>query len=625
MSVVLPGGPHAVVPGGPLLTRIVDQAVAGVLAVAIIAELALLFGNTMARLLIHQDFVWTSEAAQFPLAIMMWLGAPFALRRGLHISVRVVLDRVSPDVASIFEAAAQWFVICTGLGLLLVLFNAMQQDFGVKTPILQLPETAYLVPAPLGVCLLIGLGLGGLKGTRSRRTLIVGGCSLLFVLVLVFLGPQVAVNLSSEQVLLGFIALGIVALFTGVPIAFVLLGIPLIFLTVSGIAPPSTVILRIQDATQQVVLVTIPFFILAGALMATGGLAARLSDMIASLVGHFRGGLYYVLVIFMFFFSGLSGSKAADMAAVGRTMSSSLERGKYLRGESAACLAACGAMYETVPPSITLLVLSSVTGLSLASLFLAGVLPAVVLAVGTMVWIFIRRDNFAVVTLPPSSWRQRARAVVRSVPALVLPVILVGGIVTGIGDPVEVSSFAVVYALIASLVLGRGTVASDSWRSLGDASALTGMILLLVAAASAFSWVLTVSLIPQDLAQALQQLSGVPVVFLAASVLALVVMGAILEGLPAIVIFPPLLIPVAAGLGIGALHYSIVLVLAMGVGFFLPVIGIGSYMACAIVGTDVRSITRPLLGYSGVVLAIVLLIAFIPALTQTFPNLAGAR
>ncbi|MHB8589602.1 MAG: TRAP transporter large permease [Candidatus Dormibacteraceae bacterium] len=624
-SIVLPSRGYADVPGGPGVVRAIDRAVEGALVVSILAELVLLFGNTMIRLLVHQDFVWTSEAVQFPLAVMMWLGAPFALRRGLHISVRVFLDRVPASVAEIFEAVAQWLVVGTGLGMLLVLSNAMQQDFGVKTPILQLPETAYLVPAPFGVCLLIGLGLSGLKRTQWWKTLAIGGCLALLAAVLVLVGPQLASGLSSQAVLLGLIVLGIVSLLIGVPIAFVLINTSFLFLILSGIAPPSTVILRIQDATQQVVLVTIPFFILAGALMATGGLATRLSDMIGSLVGHFRGGLYYVLVIFMFFFSGLSGSKVADMAAVGRTMSPALARGRYLKGESAACLAACGAMYETVPPSITLLVLSSVTGLSLASLFLAGFLPAVVLALGTMLWIFIRRDRFAVAATAPSSWAFRVRAVGRSLPALVLPVILVGGIVTGIGDPVEVSSFAVVYALIASLFFGRRTMVSDSWRSLCDASALTGMILLLVAAASAFAWVLTVSFIPQDLAEALQLLRGLPIAFLVASVLALVAMGAILEGLPAIVILPPLLIPVATAAGISALHYSVVLVLAMGVGFFLPVVGIGSYMACAIVGTDMKSITRPLVGYACVILLIVLVIAFVPSITLTLPNLVGGR
>ncbi|MGH3756457.1 TRAP transporter large permease subunit [Actinophytocola sp.] len=605
-------GPHS-----PL--RWLDQVAEAILGVAILAELVLLFGNTIARWIGGREYAWTYEVAQLALTIMMFVGGPVAYRHGLHIAVRVLLDRLPERVRLVCESVSNWLLVAIGVVGTVISIPVLVDEWTVQTQLLGWPQAVFIVPATVGMAMIAVFGLErAWQGLASLRV----GVPVAVVVVLVANTRELWVyNITLTALLVASLVVFVALLLIGTPIAFVLAAVPITYLFLTGAAPTSTVILRMEDSTQDIVLLAIPFFILAGSLMSTGGLASRLSRLVHSLVGHFRGGLYYVVVIFMFLFSGLSGSKAADMAAVGRTLSDPLDRAGYDRREATACLAASGAMYETIPPSIALLVLGSVTGLSISSLFLAGIVPAAVLAIVMMTVIFLRVRHSGMPKLARPSWRERGGAVWTGIPALLLPVILIGGILGGIGSPTEVSSFGVIYGLLAGLVLERKATLRGFWSSVKETAALTGMILFVVSAASSFAWILTISGVPQALGSVVSSLDGHPTIFVLLSVVLLVIMGAVLEGLPAIIIFAPLLIPVATAMGIDPLHYGIVLVLAMGLGFFMPGVGVGSYIACGIMRTDIESVSKPLLRYEVALFVGLLLLALVPVITLALPRL----
>ena len=328
-----------------------------------------------------------------------------------------------------------------------------------------------------------------------------------------------------------------------------------------------------------------------------------------------------VIVVCMYIVSGISGSKIADIAAVGTTMKDTMRREGYDAGETAAVLASGAVMGETVPPSIAMLVLASVTSLSIGTLFVAGLLPAAVMAACLMVLIYFRagrRDSTR-----KASPAEIGRAGVRAIPALVAPLILIGGIVSGIATPTEVSSTAVIYALVLAAGFYRALTFRQFWRVLASTAAQAGMVLFITSTASTFSWSLTLAKMPQSIAALFSVLHGSAALFLLATIVTLVLMGALLEGLPALLIFGPLLLPLAPAFGINPLQYGLLLIIAMGLGAFSPPIGVGMFVTCSICDTSMENAARHMVPYL-VVLAIgLLLVAFVPWFSLVGPALMG--
>jgi tripartite ATP-independent transporter DctM subunit len=277
-------------------------------------------------------------------------------------------------------------------------------------------------------------------------------------------------------------------------------------------------------------------------------------------------------------------------------------------------------MGETVPPSIAMLVLASVTSLSIGTLFAAGLLPAAVMALCLMLLIHFRSRGRAR-TAAPHSLRDIARAGVSALPALMAPLILIGGIVSGIATPTEVSSTAVMYALVLSLVLYRSLKAKPLWRVMANTAAQAGMVLFITSTASTLSWSLTLAKIPQQIAALFNVLHGSASLFMLATIVTLTLMGALLEGLPALLIFGPLLLPMAAPFGIDTVQYGIVMIIAMGLGAFSPPIGVGMFVTCSIADTTMENATRHMLPYLAVLVIGLLMIAFVPWFSLIVPRL----
>jgi len=374
------------------------------------------------------------------------------------------------------------------------------------------------------------------------------------------------------------------------------------------------------DGTGNFVLLALPFFILAGLIMERGGISLRLVRFVHALVGHLRGGLLHVMVLSMYLVSGLSGSKTADVAAVGSVMRDMLRKERVDVAEGAAVLAASAAMGETVPPSIAMLVLGSITTLSMAALFVGGLIPAAVVALCLMVLIWLRARRSGAPVSGRAPFRTVAASGVAAILPLLMPVILFAGILFGVATPTEVSSFAVVYGLILSFLVYRELDLAGFMRTVLDSATLAGMVLFILGAASGFSWTLTVAYLPQRLVDLLQGINNNTALFLVGSIALLIVVGSVLEGLPALIVLAPLLLPIAGQIGLSELHYGIVLLIAMGIGAFLPPAGVGFYVACAIMRTGIEGASRAMVPYLIVLIIALLIVAFVPWFTVALPN-----
>jgi tripartite ATP-independent transporter DctM subunit len=291
-------------------------------------------------------------------------------------------------------------------------------------------------------------------------------------------------------------------------------------------------------------------------------------------------------------------------------------------GELVALLSSSGAMSETIPPSLVLITIGSATGVSIAALFTGGVLPAAVmaLALAAVVWAHCRKEVIDVATGPwsPAYWPTVRRTLVLALPGLALPFLIRAAVVEGVTTATEVSTVGIMYALIAGWIINKGLPWQRLGTMLAETAALSGAILLIIGAATAMAWALTQSGFSRDLVTALAGVPGGHYTFLILSIIAFVALGSILEGIPAIVLFGPLMFPIAKEIGIHEVHYAMVVVLAMGIGLFMPPFGVGYYTACAIGRIAPEKGMKSIVPYMLALMAGLILVAFVPWLSIGF-------
>jgi tripartite ATP-independent transporter DctM subunit len=384
---------------------------------------------------------------------------------------------------------------------------------------------------------------------------------------------------------------------SGVPIAFCFGLATFGYLAVATTMPLTVVVSRMDEGMSHLILLAVPLFVFLGLLIEMTGMARAMVRFLASLLGHVRGGLSYVLVGAMYLVSGISGAKAADMAAVAPVLFPEMEKRGAKRGDLVALLSATGAQTETVPPSIVLITIGSVTGLSISALFIGGLLPAVVLGAGLCLVVWWRHRGESLEGVKRANAREIGRSLLIALPAIALPFVIRAAVIEGVATATEVSTIGIAYAVVMGLFVYR----QFDWRRLRpmlvDTASLSGAILLIIGAATAMAWALTQSGFSNALADFMGALPGGGTTFLAVSVLAFIILGSLLEGIPAIVLFGPLMFPIAHKLGIHDIHYAMVVVLSMGLGLFAPPFGVGYYAACAISRIHPDEGMKPIIGY----------------------------
>lgn len=603
--------------------KTIDRVAETILVAALVGELLVVIVNVLGRSFGQTGFLWTPEISQIALSTMTFIGGVVAYRRAQHAPVRAVLNLLPERGARFCRTLADLLVLTGALLAAITSYWLVEAGWAEATPILGMPVSTIALPLTLGMILLAIFAFVRLFEDAPWLALKIG------IGVAVVLGVAYATQsfwqplFAGDAAVFTVLILFAVGVLLGLPVGFALLLAAATYLWIGNAGPMVTLTQNMVNGTSNYVLLAVPFFILAGLIMERGGISLRLVRFVHALVGHFRGGLLQVVVVSMYLVSGLSGSKAADVAAVGSVMRDMLDRQNYSRGEGAAVLAASAAMGETVPPSIAMLILGSITSLSIAALFSGGLIPAAVIGICLMILIYFRARWAKTPTTSRASLQTMAQSGLAAIPALVMPVLLFGGIIYGIATPTEVSTFAVIYGLFLAVLIYRELSLRELLRTLIDSATLSGMVLFILATASAFSWMLTVARLPQRLVELLHSFNDSSAIFMIGSVVLLILTGSLLEGLPALNVLAPLLLPIAGQIGINELHYGIVLVIAMGIGAFMPPAGVGFYVCCAIQRTHVEEASRAMLPYLGVLVAGLLIVAFVPWFTLLLPRAVG--
>lgn len=609
----------------PTRARLLDRVATGVeviVVAAIIINITVTFGNALVRFVFNQDFPWAADVWAMLISIITFLGAPAYFRRTNGMAYTALLDALQGSRRQTLQACGLLILLCVCITALVPypVFFASQR--AQSLPILGISSGFVAIWLGVGLVLMAVFTLEKLSALKVRALSMGALVPIAIAVATVALRWGYAQGHVTMDPFIPILPALFLSFIAGVPIGGILALGGMLFFLATGDAPMVTFPSAMQYGIHSYILLAIPFFMLAGTLMEVTGMAKRMIDMVQEWVGHWTGGLLIAQIVGMYIFSGVSGSKAADVATVGCVMKAPLRQYGYPPTESVAVLAAAAAMGETIPPSLALLVLGSITTLSVGSLFVAGIIPATVLAIALIIAVVIRSRIKGFHQGPPFRLRRALFSMPLAIPALLVPVIVVGGIVGGIASPTESASLAVVYAFIVAFFVYRSIGVRTCWIALRDATLIAGMVLFMISASNLFAQAIVTDGLGRTLAGAFGALHS-PTLFLFVTMLVMIVIGFVLEGLPAILIAAPILLPVAIRFGIEPLQYGIVLAIAMGIGVFMPPVGIGYYVACAIGEAPVNATMRPSVIYNIFLVLGVIVVILFPQLTVWLPHLFG--
>src|SRR6478752_6487964 len=539
-------------------------------AILVLAEIVILGGGAFTRYVLHQPITWTDELASILFVWLAMLGAVIALRRGEHMQLTTFVKGVGPEGREWLDALGMFLVMAFLLLLAGPAFEHFQEDLDVVTPTLEISEGYRTGAVVVGTALMLLTAVARLFARAHWKQILVTGSIVAAVGVVLWLLSPTLQRLGNVNLIIFFVVMLVFCIVIGVPIAF------------ASTTPMSIMPSRMQEGMSHLILLAVPLFVFLGGLIEMTGLAKAMIDFLVSLIGHVRGGLQYVLLGAMYLVSGISGAKAADMAAVAPALFPEMRKRGTNDGDLIGLLSASGAMSETIPPSIVLITVGSVTGVSITALFIGGLLPALVglVMMAAVVWFQTRHEDMSgVVRYAP---RQIAKLLMIAIPALALPFIIRTAVVEGVATATEVSTIGLFYTVLAVLFIYRKFDWRKVYPMLLDTASLSGAILIIVGCATAMAWALTQSGFSNDLVKIMTSVPGGKWGFIAVSALAFVILGSVLEGIPAIVLFGPLLFSIAKLVGVHEVHYAMVVIFAMGLGLFSPPFGVGFYAACAI-------------------------------------------
>ncbi len=422
-----------------------------------------------------------------------------------------------------------------------------------------------------------------------------------------------------------FFWLFILLMALGTPVVFALLIGPGLSLLLDGQGQYFPALLaRLYNGIDSFPLLAVPFFILAGELMNSGGITHVIVRLAQTLVGHVRGGLAQVNILSSMMFAGISGSAVADASAIGKMMIPAMERNGYPRSFAAAVTAAAAVIGPVIPPSGIMVLYGFVMNVSIGALFAAGVVPGVLIGVGLMVMTRLLAGRYR---LPApdrrATWRERGVALRGAWLALLMPVILVGGMLSGVFTATEAAAVAVAYALVVTLFVLRTVDLPELRRILKSTAVQSGVILMLVGAAVTFGWLVTVSGMAERIAGAMMGLTDNVYLLLFLVNLLLFFTGMFMDAGPAILILGPVLSPIFVQLGIDPVHFALIMCVNLTVGLATPPMGLVLFVTSSVSGESIEKIVRAILPFLAIEVLVIFLITYIPALTLALPRWLG--
>jgi C4-dicarboxylate transporter DctM subunit len=415
-------------------------------------------------------------------------------------------------------------------------------------------------------------------------------------------------------------AIFFILLLLGAPIVFAI-GVGTAFALLVGGIPLEVLPQKVFSGLDNFPYLAVPLFVLAGMLMETGGISKRIVELSNALVGHIRGGMGMVVMVATIFFSDISGSSAADTAAIGSIMIPAMKKRGYPPNFSAALVTAAGGMGVLIPPCLTMVVFGSLTNTSIGALFLAGFVPGISMGIilMTLTYLIARKRNYP--REERANFHQLLRAAKRSFLSLFMGVIILGGIILGIFTATEAAAVAVIYGFFLSVIFYREIKISQLPKILWDAATVSGIVMLVVGISYGFGWVIAKEMIPMKMAEFMIHLPGGKVVFLFAVNVLLLIMGMFFDASLSVIVLVPILFPVAVKLGVDPVHFGTFVVMNLGIGFTTPPYGISLFIASGIAKIPMSSIIKPILPYILTMIGFLFVVIYVPWFSLVLPKL----
>ncbi|MEQ8602899.1 MAG: TRAP transporter large permease subunit [Marivibrio sp.] len=592
-----------------------DQLVGGAAALALAALIAIVFANVVARYVFNNSMTWASEAAQWLFIAMIFLAVPLAHRSRRHLSINLLVDRLPPKGRS---AAGLLGDVVVAYATIMLLFGGafLMEVLGGVNHALQAPVWVKFAAVPASCAAgLVFLALRGLEeGTQVWRQ--PAAIALAFALYWVMQeGPGVGALKGLDPTAV-MAAAFLIAMALGAPVAFAMIFSAFVANEAGGVLPPAAVVQTMVNGSSKFLLLAIPFFIAAGALMNAGGLTRRLMDFAFTLVGHFRGGLAQVNVVSSGLYAGISGSSYSEAALGTKLLVPQMVRRGYAAPFACAVTAASATLPNVIPPSIALLILAAASNLSVGDLWLAGVGPGLLMGASLMLCLYViaRRRGYGA-AVDRASGGERGRAALGALPVLGLAVFIIGGIRFGVVTPTEAGVLAVVYALILGLVVYRAYTGRGLWESLREAAVEAALVGLLIGAAAPFAFVLVSQGAPQAIIATMAGIAETPIVLLLIANLVMLLFGMFLDIGAAILILTPLLMPLMIEAGVDPVHFGVVIVVNLMLGGLTPPVGMLAFITGSISRTPVHEVFRAMIPLLATLIAALLVITYTPAVS----------
>lgn len=597
-------------PGSPFMRPI--EAIAAALVALIIG--VLLLGVT-SRYVFSLPVIWIDEVASISFIWLAMLGSAIAIDRNEHLRLTLFIGMMPERLRGLANTFALLVVAAFLMAMIYPAIDYAIEESFVTSAALNIPNSWRVSAIATGIVLMTLLALRHAWRTSTWRDLLIATALVVTIGLAFWLLTPVFKGLGYGNILIFLLGVVALCLVAGVPIAFCFGMGTLCFLMFSTSVPAIVMVGRMDEGMSSIILLSVPIFVLLGCVLDATGMGKAIVDFLASMLGHVRAGMSYVLLGSLFLVSGISGSKVSDMATVAPALFPEMKRRGYKPKELIALLATGAAMADTVPPSIVLIVLGSVAGVSIAGLFNAGFAIAMVLLLALAILARWKARHEDMTGVRRVSLSVIGKTALIAGPALVLPFIIRGAVGGGVATATEVSTIAVLYALIIGMILYGGISPKKFYAMFVETAALSGAILMILGTALAMAWALTQTGFARDLATIMTGLPGGWLTFMVVTIIVFMILGCVLEGLPAIVLMAPLMFPIAKNLGINDVHYSMVVVTAMNIGLMTPPIGIGFYIACKIGNVSPDEAMGAIWPYLIALLAGLLVIAFIPGLS----------
>jgi tripartite ATP-independent transporter DctM subunit len=586
-----------------------------VASIKIFAIVALLLLGVVSRYVFHHPIVWVDEVSSLLFIWAVMIGAILALERHEHMRLTVFLDLMPRAWQAQVTTLSLLAVVAFLVILVVPAYEYVWGEWFITSPTLGIPNSFRVAAIFFGIAAMLLIVVMQIVSTASLRHIVQGVLVFAVLAGLLWIARPVFDNLGNYNILIFMVGLVVVCMAIGTPIAFCFGLATASFLLFTTSIPTSVVIGRMDEGMSALVLISVPIFVLLGYILDSTGMGKAIVDCLASLIGHIRGGMSYVLLGSLFLVSGISGSKVADMATVAPALFPEMRKRGNKDSEMIALLSTGAAMADTVPPSIVLIVVGSVAGVSIAALFSSGLTVALFLLLVLCVLARLRtpRESMEHVRRPNAKFI--AKVFLVASPALLLPFLIRGAVSEGVATTTEVSTIAVLYAYVTGMFLYGGISARRSYGLLVETAVMSGAIMLIMGTAQAMAWALTQTGFAMQMSVAMTSLPGGWITFMLISIGIFIVLGCLLEGIPAIVLLGPLLFPIATQIGINDVHYAMVAVVAMNIGLMAPPIGVGFYVACSIGKVDPNQAMRAIWPYLAAMLVGLLVVAFVPGIS----------